>query len=662
MTSHRSGDPNGWRAATVVAGLAALTLFVVISTSYQHTHLSQTWSFFVWLGLAFFMGASLVLGPLARLGESLAGGRALGVGVGAGAGSLLLLVTWLRLSLDVAAAGVVSNRIQELTGWTSSLGLAGLAAAVTGSVVAGLAATAVARSRRQAWSPGWLLGPALIGALALYWTRDEASLPLGPPFPTTNTASLSSIGARNLLLISIDTLRADHLSHHGYPRRTSPRIDGFTETAVVARRVITQKTNTEPSMATVMTGTYPPTHRVLDNHQVLHDANLTLSEILASQGLYTAAVVDNPNLTSEFNFDQGFDELHYVGTNEPEYSPQAQSPIKSQRVNDVGLKLLSEIRDRPFFLWLHYADPHTPYLVPPDLRDLFLDDALAAEHGDREIPVGSATFGSMDPQDVVWDNRRLDFMIAQYDAEIRFNDRSVGEVFDALDTLSLWDDTLVVLTADHGESLGEHDYYFEHGDTVYEPTAHVPLALSHPGLPGGRTIPTPISLVDLPATVLELLGFPPPPTFQGQSFAGLLTSSGNATPHRPHHFIMGSHRYGYQIHGVTTESHKLILEPLPPFLPIDTLVQHALHLWLAEGLDNIYRARCLRTELYDLRSDPLELSNLAGRGHPEEESLEPVLWQWMASTYAAGADKTLLEPEMDEETLRKLEALGYLDP
>ncbi|MFC2171123.1 sulfatase [Acidobacteriota bacterium] len=649
-----------WTIAFILALVIVGIEIFLIACFYHNLAILDQINFIAFYGFAMFSIVFFTMGAMSAIGHRLFAEtrQSLGIAIGVGVAGLLLLLPRLLLCLRLAATGINEDNVDKLTGFFSTLGLSGLTASAIGALVLGGIAYLMTKLTRRRIPLVWVAGclSVLISIILFSFKSDEyesVSAINNHVVPLAN--SPLNYKYTNVLIISIDTLRADHIRGYGYPRDTARSIDMLANQGIRFEQAITQKTNTSPAMATLLTGTYPPTHKVLDNHQCLQDFNLLISEMLAAKGYYTCAVVDNPNLTREFNFDQGFAELHYKPK---QYEITDKAPYKSQRINQRALAILETVQYKRFFLWLHYVDPHGPYLVPPDYKDLFTGDRLAKMHGEREIALGNSTFGNMLPNWVVYGSQELDFLVAQYDAEIRFVDDSISVIFDALTRLKLWDNTLVIVTADHGESMWEHDYYFNHGDTVYEPTAHVPLIFYNPKLPLGLKVSSPVSLVDLVPTVLDLLQLPIPQQVQGESFAQMLLQKEQAA-YRPYHFIMGSHRFGYLTHGVRTNTHKLIYDVDERWLPMDATIELAGKIWVPEDVFNIYRFRNINVELYDLTEDPDETRNIAGSSPDIEDTLADILWEWIESTYAAGRDRESVDPDISDETLNELRALGY---
>ncbi len=507
-----------------------------------------------------------------------------------------------------------------------------------------------ARKRRWVPRPVAVSLALLVLAGGLFLTRGETVITAGQTgsgaAATVQTAPPFHAADTNLLLVTVDTLRADHTSAYGYGRDTSPVLTDLSSRGVRFGRCITQRTNTAASVAALMTGLYPPTNRTLNNRDILQDFNFTLAELFRDQGYRTAAFVTVPVVGPRFNFDQGFEQFKMLAFRIPE-----DELAESRIVNRSTFNWLTENAENRFFLWLHYKDPHSPYLVPEKYKGLYLDTPGTASPGETELLMQGT-------EEARRENAR--YFISQYDAEIRFIDESLGRLFDKLDELGLGERTLVVLTADHGEGLGEHGEYFAHGANCYEPTASVPLYLLHPALPGGRLVTDTVSLVDVLPTLRDLFGFGADPGLQGQSLTGLLTND-QTRPARPHHFIVGAYRAGYQTHAVTTGSHKLILKAMEGWVATDQAMDRLVRLWTGDPLLNPYRCRVTGYELYDLEADPGETNNLAGQGLEAEAELEDELWRWMDRTYRRGAVHDVRQGDLTPKLADQLRALGYLE-
>ncbi|MBN2384535.1 sulfatase-like hydrolase/transferase [bacterium] len=291
----------------------------------------------------------------------------------------------------------------------------------------------------------------------------------------------------NVLIITMDTTRADHLECYGHTRIKTPRINALARNGVLFEEAFSVQPVTLPSHCSIMTGLYPFKHGVRDNSIYrLTDDNLTLAEILKDQGYLTAAFVSSYILDKQFGLTQGF--MLY---NDRFLKPKQKGKLPvDRRASEVSIlactwfeqnkKLLEKT---PFFLWLHYYDPHADYDPPSPYREAYHDP---------------------------------------YDGEIAYTDEWIGYVLDELKMRRLLPNTLIVLVADHGESLGEYGEK-THGIFIYRPTTHVPFIMSYPPhIPTGKRIAQRVSTVDLVPTLLDYLGITHPGTCDGRSLRPLV--------------------------------------------------------------------------------------------------------------------------------------------
>jgi arylsulfatase A-like enzyme len=248
-------------------------------------------------------------------------------------------------------------------------------------------------------------------------------------------------------------------------------------------------------------------------HPLLVDFNPTLASVLKDAGYDTAAIVDNPNVAASFGYAKGF--ARYRETWEEKDLASEMDRTRAITADGIGF-LKSASPERPFFLWLHYVNPHAPY-EPPAPHDTAFVDADAAS-GPVLEPV--AGFHGGVPRQWAKPGRRLGWYVAQYDGEIAAVDAEVGRVVEALDAAGLRERTLVVLTSDHGESLGEHDYFFDHGENLFDPSQRIPLLVAGPGLPRGTRTGALATTLDLVPTVLDAVKVSYPPDLAGLSLLG----------------------------------------------------------------------------------------------------------------------------------------------
>jgi arylsulfatase A-like enzyme len=306
--------------------------------------------------------------------------------------------------------------------------------------------------------------------------------------------------ARNVILVSLDTLRADHLASYGYRHDTAPFIDAtFARGGTLFERCVASATTTMASHMTMFTSLPPSVHGVgLDAPVALPSSIAPLPELLQAAGFTTGAITEDGWVTLK-RFGRGFD------TYQENTGPDLMEPKGQVDVTFGQAKAwLTQHRDERFFLFLHTYQVHYPYVPPPEYAGLF-DDPGAA-------PPGFAADA------------------ANYDREIRFVDDTFRDLFATLRALALDDETIIVVTSDHGEEFGEHGCQY-HGPHLYEEVAHVPLLMWGPGIPAGRRIAEPVGLLDLLPTILDLAGVAIPAHAMGRSLVPAL-ASGHADPDR----------------------------------------------------------------------------------------------------------------------------------
>ena len=314
----------------------------------------------------------------------------------------------------------------------------------------------------------------------------------------------------SVLLITIDTLRADHLGVHGYGRNTSPHLDAFARRGTVFEQAYTYWPKTRGSFVAIMTGRLAAQSGYGKSHPLLPDFNPTLASALAGAGYETVAVVDNPNLARGFGYAKGFGSYRETW----EEAALRTEADRAHAITDDGVRRLRGASlERPFFLWLHYVNPHAPYEPPPPFDAAFLD--AAATHGPPLRAVNGFHGGVSKP----WakPGKPLGWYVAQYDGEIAAVDAEVGRLLEALAASAVRDRTLVIVTSDHGESLGEHDYYFDHGEDLFDPSQRVPLLVAGPGVQPGQRTELLASTLDLVPTVLDAVKVSYPPDLAGES-------------------------------------------------------------------------------------------------------------------------------------------------
>lgn len=392
----------------------------------------------------------------------------------------------------------------------------------------------------------------------------------------------------NVLLITMDTTRADHLPMYGYKNVKTPNLDRLASNSFVFEDAVSQVPLTLPSHTSIMTGRLPIGHGVRDNAGFFLDpGETTLAEELKGLGYSTAAFVSAFVLDSKWQLDQGFD-LYYDNFNLAQFQDVNPGDIQ-RRAEDTEIEAshwLDENKDHKFFAWVHYYDPHEPYDPP---------EPYTSEYPDKP-----------------------------YDGEIAYTDEYVGKLLTKLDELKVSDKTIVLIAADHGESLGEHNEA-THAMFVYNTTQHVPLLIHVPGSSGAR-VKGIVRLVDMMPTVLELLGVKVPSSVQGMSLYSMMNGKEDLRGSAYSESVYAELHYGWSpLESLTTQQYRYIQAPHP--------------------------------ELYDRINDPGETKNLI----TEKSSIAKVLKDQLQEIVATNSRKNLSGPvKMDPETEEKLKALGYI--
>jgi membrane-anchored protein YejM (alkaline phosphatase superfamily) len=309
-------------------------------------------------------------------------------------------------------------------------------------------------------------------------------------------------GTRNVLLVTIDTLRADHLGCYGYRRDTTPNLDALAREGVRFERPISVSSWTLPSHASLLTGLYPAEHGAVTDVKALPPSAPTLATVLADDGYDTFGAVSHVYLTHRYGFDKGF--AHW---DESAARGAPQHPVAARVVDRAIGWLRGRKDDAPFFMWLHIFDPHWEYTPPAPYASRFDPDYHGRMTGTYKSlkPYIKAVIGYDEPPPL--DPRDLAHVVALYDGEIAYVDHELGRLFDALRRTKLLDQTLVVVTSDHGEEFMEHGSLEGHQWTLYEEVTYVPLIMRFPRASlNGHTVERLVSTIGVAGTVLDYLG------------------------------------------------------------------------------------------------------------------------------------------------------------
>ena len=408
---------------------------------------------------------------------------------------------------------------------------------------------------------------------------------VGTWFVVQQRASVPAI--RHVVLISLDTCRADHLSCYGYAQPTTPNIDALAGQGYQFNHAVTPIPLTLPAHASMLTGTIPPHHGKHENKDVYFDpSHVTLAALLRTKGYRTGAFVGSQVLNGRFGLDRGFDTYddRFV-----EQGRAGSSERSAEAVNRAAFAWLDKQTDDPVFLFLHYYDPHDAYEPPEPFATTF-----------QENP---------------------------YAGEIAYTDHCIGEVVAKLKSLDMYDSSLIIVTADHGEMLGEHGET-THMYFIYQSAIKVPLIFKLPGSGAGRKIDDLASIIDIVPTVCDLVAIDPPAGIQGKNLA----------PHFGREPPRSEDRYLYceSLYPTKYEANSLLGLVSRQWKYIQTT----------------------RPELYDLQKDPEEQTNLVEAHAQQARSLKEHLSHVLEQTVRTGEGQA--DAPLDEELLQHLRSLGYV--
>jgi len=420
----------------------------------------------------------------------------------------------------------------------------------------------------------------------------------GPKAPEAGSAPRLEPRDANVVLITLDTLRADHVSCLNPQSVPTPHIDELAARGVRCVQAVAQVPLTTPSHASILTGTYPQVHRVRDIGGFVLDKSVpTLASIAQEAGLETAAFVGSAVLSHHYGLNRGFGTYNDdMGAKREEgLLPGVVAEVRGDVVTQRALEWLENhsagqgrsSSGRHFFLWVHYYDPHFPYDPPMPFKAKYAKDL--------------------------------------YSGEVAFTDVQVGRLLEWLAGHGLNEKTLIVLMADHGESLGDHGEY-THGVFLYESTMHIPLIVAGPGIPPGQVVQQQVRSIDVMPTVADFLHISAGDKVQGASLMPLLTSGKEVPTHYSYmETLYPKTSMGWsELRGMRTEEWKMIVAPKP--------------------------------ELYRLEEDGRETQNVKDRYPADADHLQKKIWEVAGPPGSLGA---LERQPVDDETLRQLQSLGY---
>ncbi len=469
---------------------------------------------------------------------------------------------------------------------------------------------------------GWK-GLALLGAVLLvvglgalwFWHREDRPV--------------------NIVLITLESVRPDHMACFGGKRVTCPNLDALAKEAMLYDDCHSVTSWTLSAHASLFTGLYPSAHQTRRPHSKLGDSYTTVAEVLSGRGYQCAGVVSGPFLQTQHNLHQGFE---YYNDSPSELTQKlAHGDITNPEMERLLRDFVTKRRDknRPFFLFAYFWDPHYDYIPPAPYNEMFVSPDC------EQIDV--TRYESSKTVHANITEGHLEYVISQYDGEIYWTDEHLGRFFDLLKAEGLWDNTVIIVMADHGEEFFEHGKK-GHKNNLYVESVQVPLIIKYAkGGPQGRDSRL-VSFVDIFPTILDLTHTTAAPfPHQGRS---LLEAS--PSPER----------------AIFYELLSLWYRRRPAGLGGAPKVHTRTEQWFAirQGNDKLIKViRPDRTELYNVRKDPQEQEDVSGQNSARTQELANKLKQWqelmraVAVTYGAGG-----KAELDEKQLERLRSLGYV--
>lgn len=385
----------------------------------------------------------------------------------------------------------------------------------------------------------------------------------------------------NVILITVDTLRADHLGCYGHYRNASVNIDRFAEDSMLFENCMSHAPVTSSSCASMLSGFLPHETKVFKNDPLPADVQI-LPEILRGHGYKTIAVISNYTLQAKNGWDKGFDEYDYEMTH-LEINRKTPERIAEHTTNRA-IELFEKYHKKKLFMWIHYQDPHGPYTPPERFAKLYRNP----DQEPRILKVNrtSSGYGGIPNYQKLRDNRDYYYYASQYDREIHYLDEQFEPLINTLKDLGVYDEDLIIFSADHGEGLGEHNYYFAHGENLYNSQNHVPLIMKYKKkLKGRRTDFT--QHLDILPTILNIAGIKPDLPYRGTDLRKPIRNK------------------------------EIVAEVRSPMVKDGTKFS-----LIIEGMKLIYTQINRKVELFDLKIDPYEGHNLAAQTEYAEQKKE----------------------------------------
>lgn len=437
----------------------------------------------------------------------------------------------------------------------------------------------------------------------------------------------SNLPKKNVILIVIDTLRADRLGCYGNPAGITPEIDSFAQDAFLFENAFSHAPWTLPSVASLLSSTYPAQHGAggsLGSFKTLREDAVTLAELFQRAGFVTGAIINVFFLSEKFGMTQGFETIDA-------WLPHSNRDIRrAGPTTKAALRWLDQHKSKPFFLLVHYFDPHLVYDPPQPFRRRFADP--------QDQNTTDYIFGTI--QDITELRRNQTCPSADevarleklYDGEIAYTDSEVGKLIKGIFQRGLDKNTVIVITADHGEEFLEHGG-FEHGHTLYDELLHVPLIIRDPDTIKSfnetkakpTRVPATVRLIDIAPTLCEFAGIAKDPAFIGQSLIPLLQGSQQAD--------------------------RAVLSQGNMWGPSGTA-------WRKDGFKIILQSSSPKVQLFDIRTDPAEKENLADKEPDKRDTMLAnlnLILQTISHRRSGGT-----APVLTDEEIEQLRSLGYI--
>jgi arylsulfatase len=441
-----------------------------------------------------------------------------------------------------------------------------------------------------------------------------------------------------VLLITIDSLRADHLGCHGYLKNTTPNIDRLAQDGILFTQAISTGTWTIPSIPSILTSLYQPHHGIFSYGDTLNNKAVSLAEVLSKKAYRTAFM--GPRFFSEIKgIERGFD-----------YFNNKQENAKADKLTDKVIEWIKGHKKERFFLWLHYFDPHAPYRPPAPYNSMFISNVAANE---KPVVNTNPEYAGIPNYALLEGNHGLDYYIAQYDGTIRFVDDQIGRLLNSLKESMIYNDTLIIITADHGELLGEHGIYFVHGGLPLDAVIKIPLIMHYNKYSKGLIIDCQVSLIDLAPTILEILKLEKPAVMIGNSLL-YLTRNFQRCPE-------GISYVGNELmSAVRTPEWKLVhidYKDLTMFIEEHSKnYEDESYKYLSFDLKRLFSDKS-EYVLLNLKQDPEELKIFSGK--ERFDFLKKKLDAWSRTFPPIQKSKADI-PHLDAETKEYLRSLGYV--